>query len=152
MDGLSYRILNEPFVHPEFVINDVPLADLLAAPPRDPSGQRHRLDHVPPMAFPYGGEDAVARLLLEAPPDLPDGRQSILVCSFCGDIDCGVTSAIVERDGDVIVWRDYANQSPNTTELDRGWYTPFANVTPMRFSEHNYREVLTAMLQTTGDQ
>jgi len=49
-------------------------------------------------------DDAAARLLLEAPPDLGD-RTAIFVCASCGDLDCGATSVIIERDGDEIVWR-----------------------------------------------
>lgn len=149
MDRLGYRTASEPFAHSEFVVNDVPLAELLAAPPRDPSGRRIRLDFVPPSSFPYGGEESVARLLLEAPADLPDGRQTILVCPLCGDIGCGVISADVDRDGDVIVWRNFASQSP-TNDPVAGWYTPIANVEPMRFEERAYRLALLEMLRTTA--
>lgn len=55
---------------------------------------------------------AAARLLLEAPPDLGE-RTSVFVCAFCGDLDCGATSVIIEHDGDEIVWRD-----PASTSLD----------------------------------
>ncbi len=151
VDQLSYQIVNEPFVYPEFVINGVPLAELLAAPPRHTSGRRTRLSQVPPIAFPYGGDDEVARMLLDAPPDLRDGRSSILVCEMCGDIECGVISAVIERDGDAIVWRDFASQSPDPTDPDRGWYTPFTNVLPMRFDQSVYRKTLLTMLRVAAD-
>jgi hypothetical protein len=50
-------------------------------------------------------DEAAARLLLDAPPDLGD-RTAIFVCGSCGDLDCGATSVVIERDGDEIVWRD----------------------------------------------
>ena len=60
---------------------------------------------------PVADDDAAAaRLLLEAPPDLGD-RTSIFVCGLCGDLDCGATSVIVERDGEEIIWRDPAATS-----------------------------------------
>jgi hypothetical protein len=147
VDRLSYQIVNEPFVYPEFVVNGVPLAELLAAPARDSGGRGTRLSQEPPFVFRYGGDEAVARLLLDAPPDLRDGRNSLLVCELCGDQGCGVISAVIERDGNAIVWRDFVSQSPDPADLDSGWYTPFANVPPMRFEESAYRETLLAMRQ-----
>jgi hypothetical protein len=59
-----------------------------------------------------GDDDAAARLVLDAPPDLGD-RTSIFVCAFCGVLDCGATSVVIERDGDEIVWRDPASTTPD---------------------------------------
>jgi hypothetical protein len=151
VDVLSYQIVNEPFVHPEFVVNDVPLAELLGAPPRHPSGRGTRLSQVPPIVFPHGSEDALSRLLRDAPPDLRDGRNSILVCEVCGDIECGVVSAMIQRDGGMIVWRDFASQFPDPSHPDLGWYTAFTNVPPMRFEERAYRATLLTMIQAAVD-
>ncbi|MDP9375564.1 MAG: hypothetical protein M3Q65_24580 [Chloroflexota bacterium] len=56
-------------------------------------------------------QDAAARLLTDLPPDLLNGRRSILVCPECGDAGCGVVSAVVEREGNVIVWRDFGYEN-----------------------------------------
>jgi hypothetical protein len=151
VDQLSFQVVDQPFVHPEFIVNGVPLAERLGAPPRHPSGRGTRLNQIPPIVFPLGSEDALSRLLLDAPPDLRDGRNSILVCEACGDIECGVISAVIVRDGGTIVWRDFASQSPDSTDLDRGWYIAFTNVPPMRFDERAYRATLLAMIQSAVD-
>jgi hypothetical protein len=56
--------------------------------------------------------DAAARLVLEAPPDLGE-RTAIFVCASCGALDCGAVSVVIERDGDDIVWRDPASGTPD---------------------------------------
>lgn len=68
----------------------------------------------PPLGWLPAAADheAAARLVLEAPPDLGE-RTSIFVCAFCGDLDCGSTSVVIERDGDDIVWRDPASTTPD---------------------------------------
>ena len=60
---------------------------------------------------------------------------------MCGDIECGAISAMFERDGGSIVWRDFASQSPDPTDPDRGWYTAFTNVPPMRFEARVSRDI-----------
>jgi hypothetical protein len=70
----------------------------------------HRLGpefhEIPPLgSLPVSADnDAAARLLLEAPPDLGE-RTAIFVCASCGDLDCGAISVVIERDGHDIVWR-----------------------------------------------
>src|SRR5687767_8545813 len=97
IDTLSFQLADPPNRYPEWVVNSVPLtmrfgdaADGL----------------VPPLVW-WDAEQAAQCLLLEAPSDLATGRRSILVCDVCGDPSCGVISAVIERDSDVIVWRDF---------------------------------------------
>ena len=54
-------------------------------------------------------DEAVARLLLEAPPDVPcgGGRTALYVCPEDGDLHCGTVTAVIERSGDHVVWRDF---------------------------------------------
>lgn len=131
------------------VVNDVPRAELLAAPPRDPGGAGTRLDSVPALNCPYGGPGAGAGLRLEAGTDRPDGRRSHLVCSVCGDLDCGATSAIGERDGADIVWREFAS-ARKQNDPEYSWHTPLAHVAPPRFEEAPYRAALPAMLKASN--
>ncbi len=51
---------------------------------------------------------AVRRLLLEEPPDFPNDRRSLYVCAECGDLGCGAVSAVIEQDGNEVIWRDFA--------------------------------------------
>jgi hypothetical protein len=53
---------------------------------------------------------AVHRLLLREPADLLNNRRSLYVCPECGDLDCGAITAMIERIGDRIIWRDFAFQ------------------------------------------
>jgi hypothetical protein len=53
---------------------------------------------------------AVRRLLLEEPADLPNNRRSLYVCPECGDLECGAVTAVIERSGDKIIWRDFGFQ------------------------------------------
>jgi hypothetical protein len=62
------------------------------------------------------------RFLLEREPDLPEGRNSILVCPLCGDLGCGAYTAKFERQGDLIRWTEFGyenNYDPESVELER---------------------------------
>jgi len=50
---------------------------------------------------------AVARLLLNSPPDTPTERVSLYVCKECGGLDCGAMSVRIERDANVVTWSDF---------------------------------------------
>lgn len=54
---------------------------------------------------------SVNRLLLKEPADLPNNRRSLYVCAECGDLECGAVTAVIERSGDKIIWRDFGFQS-----------------------------------------
>ena len=54
---------------------------------------------------------AVHRLLLKEVADLPNNRRSLYVCPECGELDCGAITAVIERSGDRIIWRDFGFQS-----------------------------------------
>lgn len=52
------------------------------------------------------------RLLLDAPSDF-DGRVGLFICPECADPHCGAVTALIERQGDDIVWRDFATSDPS---------------------------------------
>ena len=56
------------------------------------------------------------RLLGKAAPDLPPDRVALYVCPECGDLGCGAITASVLREGDGVVWRDFA--------WERDWSDP----------------------------
>lgn len=43
---------------------------------------------------------------------LAAGRMAILVCQVCGDADCGVLSASIERSGGVVRWSRFGWEGP----------------------------------------
>ncbi len=53
-----------------------------------------------------GPRDALV-LLGEEPSELADGRVPLYVCPACGDLGCGVVSALVERSTSHVVWREF---------------------------------------------
>ena len=89
-------------------------------------------------------EAAVAdRLLRRAPADLPPDRVALYVCPECGDLDCGAVTAAVAREGDVLVWRDFAwerlSDVPDGERL---------SLRPFRFSRATYGRALRAAIAT----
>ncbi|HEV2800905.1 MAG TPA: hypothetical protein VGW12_10435 [Pyrinomonadaceae bacterium] len=92
----------------DIVIDDQPLATYFVG----------RLGAIPDCVSPLGWSASeqhergqFRRFLLEEPPDLPNGRNSILVCHLCGDLACGAYSAIFIREGGLIRWNDFGYES-----------------------------------------
>ncbi|MEU5217543.1 hypothetical protein AB0G79_15275 [Streptomyces sp. NPDC020807] len=114
----------------------------------------HRLDEaegidaVPPLAAdlpPVLRADHV-RALLTAPRTAV--RRTLYSCPDCADGDalgCGTVSVVVERDGEDVVWRDFAWQTEATSGRDRG-VDPvrdgYPGVGPYRFRADAYRSAL----------
>jgi hypothetical protein len=68
----------------------------------------------------------------------------LYVCPECGDINCGAVTAMVEEEGDQIVWKQFGHE--------RGYHLdgqPLADLSqyeavgPFRFAKRQYRETLT---------
>jgi hypothetical protein len=55
----------------------------------------------------------IQRFLLQMKADLPNDRQSILICPLCGDLYCGAYSAVFEKNGDFIFWSKLGFESPD---------------------------------------
>jgi hypothetical protein len=73
---------------------------------------------VPPTVF----TAHVRRLLLKAEPPLAGGRYIIYGCPECEGLECGAVTAVIERDGDDIVWRDFAWQTDETADVEWDGY------------------------------
>lgn len=93
---------------------------------------------------------AAARLLGEHVPDVDD-RVAIFVCSECGDVECGFVSARIERRGDEVIWKDFANSwhdhFPDGPEGDAGdvWrHEPIDlnGQSELRFDAQEYRSAI----------
>ncbi|MER6995520.1 oxidoreductase [Streptomyces sp. NPDC000410] len=94
---------------------------------------------IPPAIFTH----QVRSLLLEADAPLPGGRYVIYGCPECERLDCGAVTAVIERDGEAFVWRDFAWQTEETPDLERGGYHGLG---PFRFRAAEYRTELERLL------
>ncbi|MGW3204322.1 oxidoreductase [Streptomyces sp. NPDC001135] len=93
---------------------------------------------VPPAIF----TEQVRALLLEAEPPLPDGRFVIYGCPECADLGCGAVTAVIEREGEDYIWRDFAWQTDEHADLERNGYH---GIGPFRFHGAEYRAALGAL-------
>ncbi|POX51009.1 oxidoreductase [Streptomyces sp. Ru71] len=103
------------------------------------------LDAVSPLASdvpPAILTEQARGLLGEAEPPLPGGRYVIYGCPECADLACGAVTAVIERDGDDYVWRDFAWQTREDVDLERDGYR---GIGPFRFRGEEYRAALAAL-------
>ncbi|MEU3841200.1 oxidoreductase [Streptomyces sp. NPDC028635] len=118
----------------DFVVDGRPLlfrlADLDAVSPL--------ASDVPPAIF----TEQVRGLLREADAPLPGGRYVIYGCPECADLACGAVTAVIQRDGEDYVWRDFAWQTREHVDLERDGYH---GIGPFRFRGEQYRAALAAL-------
>jgi hypothetical protein len=94
-------------------------------------------------------DEAAAALLLDKAGEF-EGRVGLYICPECADANCGAVTAVIEHDGDGIIWRDLAATYPNFTiegepEPESAWNLArdaFADLKPMRFPRTAYREAI----------
>lgn len=98
---------------------------------------------VPPAIF----TAQVRGLLLESEAPLPGERYVIYGCPDCEDLGCGAVTAVIERDGDDYVWRDFAWQTDEHADLELNGYP---GIGPFRFPGPEYRRALGALLEDPG--
>ncbi|MER7054247.1 oxidoreductase [Streptomyces sp. NPDC000351] len=94
---------------------------------------------VPPAIF----TAQVRSLLLETDPPLPGGRYVIYGCPECEDLACGAVTAVILRDGEDFVWRDFAWQTGEQADLE---FNGYHGIGPYRFPGAEYRTALAALL------
>jgi hypothetical protein len=94
---------------------------------------------VPPAIF----TAHVRALLLEAEPPLPGGRFVIYGCPECADLACGAVTAVIRRDGEDYIWRDFAWQTDEHADLELNGYH---GIGPYRFRGAEYRAALGALM------
>lgn len=80
-------------------------------------------------------ERAVNRLLRKAEPDAPDGRYCLYVCPECADLGCGAVTAVIERVGNSIVWRDFGIQNDIDSKVSADG---FSDIGPFSFNATDY--------------
>ncbi|MFI1395604.1 oxidoreductase [Streptomyces sp. NPDC020681] len=98
---------------------------------------------VPPAIF----TAQVRTLLLDAPAPLAGGRCVIYGCPECEALECGAVTAVIERDGADIVWRDFAWQTSESADLELNGY----GIGPFRFQGDAYRAELERLIPPGDD-
>lgn len=94
---------------------------------------------VPPAIF----TAQVRSLLLEAEAPLPGGRYVIYGCPECEDLACGAVTALIDKEGDDYIWRDFAWQTDEHADLELNGYH---GIGPFRFHAAEYRAALGSLL------
>ncbi|WP_086860916.1 oxidoreductase [Streptomyces milbemycinicus] len=115
----------------DFIVDGRPLLSRLAD-----------LDAVSPLAADLGPTIFTAQvrgLLLETEAPLPAGRRVLYGCPECVGLECGVVTAVIERDGPDVVWRDFAWQTDDTPDI-------YPDLGPYRFHGGQYRAELERLL------
>ena len=90
---------------------------------------------------------AVNRLLRKAEPDAPGGRYCLYVCPECVDLGCGAVTAVIDRVGYSIVWRDFGIQN----DIDDSILSDdFKGTGPFTFNATDYfNEIIKALEKPT---
>jgi hypothetical protein len=94
-------------------------------------------------SVPAANAEAVARLMIKESADLANHRHTLYVCPECGDLACGAVTVLIERDGDRIVWRDFAFQNENNEKAHR---EKIEGLGPFQFERVQYRKALSEAL------
>ncbi|UXY23185.1 oxidoreductase [Streptomyces cynarae] len=119
----------------DFVVDGRPLLHRLS----DLDAVSPLASDIPPAIF----TAQVRGLLLETGAPLPGGRYVLYGCPECEDLACGAVTAVIARDGDDYVWRDFAWQTDDTADLELNGYH---GIGPFRFHGAEYRAALGALL------
>ncbi len=91
--------------------------------------------------------EAITRLLLHRPSELPTGRVPLYVCADCGGVDCGTVAARVEETAGRVVWSDFTFEVTYFYESeDERVQARFQDVGPFVFDGAEYRDVLARRL------
>ncbi|WP_337032583.1 oxidoreductase [Paenibacillus illinoisensis] len=93
-----------------------------------------RHDLVPALG--WGTEEnqrqIIQYFLLKEPDEYLYYRYPILVCPLCGDEECGYISVKVDRDDDVVIWKDFMLEHKNQP----------LNIGPFYFVWENYERAI----------
>lgn len=83
---------------------------------------------------------AVAELLRKRKPTLATRRYQLYVCPECGDIGCGAVTARIEREGDLVVWRDFGFEN----DYEEPRLGEFGGIAPLYFDAGDYWQTLSS--------
>ncbi|QKV91771.1 oxidoreductase [Streptomyces sp. NA02950] len=111
------------------------------------------LDVVSSLALDLGPAaftEQVSGLLLETDAPLEGGRFVIYGCPECEGLECGALTAVIERDGPDVVWRDFVWQTDHAApDAERD---ALPGIGPYRFRGDQYRTELKRLLADDGPE
>jgi len=97
-------------------------------------------------AFGWGGDEQqklmIDYFLLKKPFELMYHRYPILVCPWCGDLDCGYISLNIEKEKDIVTWSNFILER-NNTRIQTG---------PYHFQWDNYKNAIEHTYRLAGIQ
>lgn len=114
----------------DFYVSGIRLLDLLCW---------HDADFIAPLGWgPVEVQQlTIAELLCCQKPSQSNGRCQLYICPECADFGCGAVTVRVEREGDFIVWRDFA--------FENGYEGPqLYDLKPLHFDATVYEHTLSA--------
>ncbi|CAH1193961.1 hypothetical protein PAECIP111892_01364 [Paenibacillus auburnensis] len=79
--------------------------------------------------------------LMKQPHEYLYYRYPILVCPWCGDEECGFISVKIDREADVVIWKDFKLE-PDNKRIPIG---------PFYFEWENYKSVINGTLGAAGE-
>lgn len=102
-------------------------------------------EEISPLGWRVSGYENVTfeqfqRFLLAAPADLPDGRNSILVCPLCGDLGCGAFSSRFQLDGSRMIWSEFGYE--NSYDPESVDFSTYKELSPLVFDWAQYQAEL----------
>ncbi|KQN98975.1 hypothetical protein [Paenibacillus sp. Leaf72] len=101
-------------------------------------------DMVPSLG--WGSEENQRQMidyfLLKKQHEYMYSRYPILVCPWCGDEECGFISVRIEREDDIVVWKDFRKE-PDNQRIQLG---------PYYFKWDNYEKAINDTFGTAGIQ
>jgi len=80
--------------------------------------------------------------LLKQPHPYLYYRYPILVCPWCGDEECGFISVFIEREEEIVIWKDFKLEPGNKS----------INIGPFYFKWEDYKRVINETFGTAGIQ
>lgn len=109
-------------------------------------------DFVTPFGWlrPWVEEEAARQLLLVDPSPLEGGRRELYVCPECADLGCGALTAVIERAGDRVFWRDFGYQrEPGEAAIERDGCE---GVGPLAFARDAYEDAIHSAPRRARDE
>ncbi|WP_127534654.1 oxidoreductase [Paenibacillus kobensis] len=86
--------------------------------------------------------DIIDYFLLRKPHETMWYRYPLMVCSWCGDEECGFISVQIDKENHLVSWKDFYLE-PEKKKIDVG---------PFYFEWDNYKQVINSTFGTAGIQ
>lgn len=137
--SFSFRIKIRPFedlggatkserIYFDFLVDKEPMSEILKTTKFDMIGAVCKSKHTD---YELG---KIKEFTLQTKSELEGGRVIIYGCAECLDIGCGAFTAKIEKNGNSIIWRDFAYENGyEETDFDE-----YKEIGPFEFEVNNY--------------